>query len=117
MNSVDTNCKIQPHLKVSQQRHREMPTALVTIGSTLFDDLISVFEPGGAVFKALEDAHFERLIIQYGKGSSPRRSTGSKLKVEAFPFSDEIDKLIAHSDLVISHAGEQSPALRRNSEV
>ena len=82
-----------------------MPTALVTVGSTLFEDLISVFEPGGALFKALEDAHFDKVIVQYGKGTPPRRATGSNLKVEAFSFNDNIDKLIAESGLVISHAG------------
>jgi UDP-N-acetylglucosamine transferase subunit ALG13 len=92
-----------------------MPTVLVTVGSTLFDDLINVFQPDGAVFKALEEAHLDKLIIQYGKGSPPRKASGSKLRVEAFPFSDEIDKLIAESDLVISHAGEHSRSLCRPS--
>lgn len=84
-----------------------MRTALITVGSTHFDDLIRAFEPEGAVFKALEEAHFERLILQYGKGTSPQTSSPSgRLQIDAFRFNDEIDKLVASSDLVISHAGE-----------
>jgi UDP-N-acetylglucosamine transferase subunit ALG13 len=92
-----------------------MPTALVTVGSTLFPDLIAAFDPSGEVFKALQDAHFDKLLVQYGNGSPPRTaSVGGALQVDAFRFSDEIDTLIAKSDLVISHAGSSfhlSPAL------
>lgn len=56
--------------------------------------------------KALEDAHFDKVLVQYGRGRPPRTAAGSKLDVGAFAFSDNIDKLIAESDLVISHAGE-----------
>lgn len=83
-----------------------MPTALITVGSTLFPDLVAALDPSGAVFKALEEAHFDKLLIQYGSGTPPPiASTTGKLQVNAFRYSDEIDTLIGESDLVISHAG------------
>ncbi|KAJ9112362.1 hypothetical protein QFC19_000782 [Naganishia cerealis] len=87
-----------------------MPTVLVTVGSTLFDDLTLAFAPEGEVIKALKDAKFDKLLLQYGKGSLPltELSTGGDLQTEAFRFSDEIDELIRKSDLVVSHAGSGS---------
>ncbi|KAJ9114846.1 hypothetical protein QFC20_001217 [Naganishia adeliensis] len=86
-----------------------MPTALVTVGSTLFPDLIAAFDPSGAVFQALEEGHFDKLLIQYGNGTPPPTpSATGKLQVDAFPFSDGIDRLIGESELVISHAGSGS---------
>ncbi|KAJ9120713.1 hypothetical protein QFC22_002644 [Naganishia vaughanmartiniae] len=84
-----------------------MHTVLVTVGSTLFDDLTHAFSP--EVIKALKEAKFDKLVLQYGKGSLPSNniSTGD-LQVDAFRYSDEIDALIAKSDLVISHAGAGS---------
>lgn len=92
-----------------------MPTALVTVGSTLFPDLIAAFDPSGAVFKALEEAHFDKLLIQYGNGTPPPTpSATGKLQIYAFPFSDGIDRLIGESDLVISHAGSCNLSLQHN---
>ncbi|KAJ9105473.1 hypothetical protein QFC21_001844 [Naganishia friedmannii] len=85
-----------------------MSTVLVTVGSTLFDDLIHAFAPKGAVIKALKEAKFDKLLLQYGKGSSPVANISSgDLQVDVFRFSDDIDALIAKSDLVISHAGRK----------
>lgn len=84
-----------------------MPTVLVTVGSTLFDDLIHAFASKGEVIKALQDAKFDKVLLQYGKGCLPSINTSTEdLRVETFRYSDEIDALIAKSDLVISHAGE-----------
>lgn len=92
-----------------------MPTALVTVGSTLFPDLIAAFDAAGEVLEALQNAHFDKLLIQYGNGSPPRQSSEvGSLKVDAFRFSDEIDTLIAQSDLVVSHAGWSCPFLRND---
>jgi UDP-N-acetylglucosamine transferase subunit ALG13 len=84
-----------------------MPTVLVTVGSTLFDDLTHAFAPRGEVIKALQEAKFDKLLLQYGKGSlSSKDFNTGDLQVDVFRYSDEIDALIEQSDLVISHAGE-----------
>jgi UDP-N-acetylglucosamine transferase subunit ALG13 len=88
-------------------------TCLVTVGTTCFDALIEVLDThADSVLDFLESNGFNRLLIQYGRGDVKptqlcKKSVERKaaVQVDAVKFVEAFDKIIASSDLVISHAG------------
>lgn len=108
-------------------------TALLTVGSTQFDDLVkAALEP--ASLQALRNHGITRFIVQYGEGNirqilryvaldpeggfptvsggvSCTINTGEDVHVEMYPFLDDIDQRMSSADIVISHAG-RSPCIR-----
>jgi len=109
--------------------------ALLTVGSTHFDELVkAALDP--AALAALRDQGITSLVVQYGAGNirqilryvalDPEEGfptvsggvtctikTGEAVNVEMHPFLDDIDERMGLSDLVISHAG----GLHMNSPV
>ena len=96
-------------------------TALVTVGSTLFDALIRAVD-SLEVAEALKDRGYSKLIIQLGNGNhlpstlllAGRGSDAGSgqaengLLVEWFRFTPTLAKHIETASLVISHAGSAS---------
>lgn len=82
------------------------PTAIVTVGSTRFDELIrTVDDP--AFLEILQEAGIRRLVIQKGAGEYlPQRiATAGGLDIEVLEYSPQLPKRIRDAALVISHAG------------
>lgn len=108
----------------------EFKTALLTVGSTQFDDLVkAALEP--VALEALRQRGITRFVVQYGEGNirqilryvalepeggfptvsggvSCMIRTGEGVSVEMYPFLEDIDARMAQSDLVICHAGVPS---------
>lgn len=102
-------------------------TALLTVGSTHFDDLVkAALEP--VALEALRQRGVSRFIVQYGEGNirqilryvalepeggfptvsggvSCTIKTGEAVIVEMYPFLEDIDGRMGQADLVICHAG------------
>jgi beta-1,4-N-acetylglucosaminyltransferase len=85
--------------------------ALVTVGTTQFDELIQELESRADEFcKALVRRGVKKLFVQFGKGSVEPvllKSAAEKLfdQVEVFRFKPLLKELIGENTLVISHAG------------
>lgn len=103
--------------------------ALLTVGSTHFDDLVkAALEP--TALEALSQQGITRFIVQYGQGDirqilryvalEPEEGfpvvsggitatikTSQGVIVEMYPFMDDIEERMTKADIVISHAGEK----------
>lgn len=75
-------------------------TALITVGSTKFDDLIS---QAADISQALSKQGYHSVVIQHGKSRLPEGLPGNVK--ETFDYTDSLSKYVEQSDLVISHAG------------
>ncbi|TIA71882.1 hypothetical protein E3P94_00216 [Wallemia ichthyophaga] len=75
-------------------------TALITVGSTKFDGLIS---QAVEISQALSKQGYHSLVIQHGKSKLPEGLPGSVK--ETFEYSDSLSKYIDNADIIISHAG------------
>lgn len=92
-------------------------TVLVTVGSTLFDALVSAVD-SLEVADTLVERGYSKLVIQLGSGQYlPKnlfRNGGSHcvldngLAVEWFRFAPSLKEHLAEAALVISHAGSAS---------
>lgn len=94
---------------------------LVTTGATIgFDGLIAGVL-NATVIESLVDAGFTEVIVQYGHSGDAfnERAKQARIKVNGFPFSDDIRGQIRDADLVISHAGTGSiiDALREKKKL
>jgi UDP-N-acetylglucosamine transferase subunit ALG13 len=115
---------IRPDDALSRASKGQGRSALLTVGSTSFPDLIAAVLARPAL-NALRAAGFDELLVQYGRSALPpgwistgRPATGltpEGLTVTPFSFRDGIEDLYPGVDLVISHAGASlrpsSPAL------
>lgn len=107
-----------------------MTTLLVTVGSTLFNDLIhAVLE--NTTLRLLSSLGVKNLVVQYGNGKLPAglfqkgevdakgegrvvfrikepgmEGDGESLSVKVLRFTDDLAGLIESSDMVVSHAGQ-----------
>lgn len=83
-------------------------TVLVTVGSTLFQDLTNaVLER--ETLDILSDLGFTLVMVQYGSAVMPRTIQaphGMTVKTEA--YIKDLEALFATVDLIISHAGSGS---------
>ena len=82
---------------------------LVTVGSTLFQDLTDVvLQP--VFLRTLSSLGYGSMIVQYGsaqlKWTGPDNISG--ITIETKPYISDIDQVFASSDLIISHAGSGS---------
>lgn len=75
-------------------------TALITVGSTKFDGLIS---QAVEISQALSKQGYHSLVIQHGKSKLPEGLPGSVK--ETFEYSDSLSNYIDNADIIISHAG------------
>ncbi|CAE7374616.1 ALG13 [Symbiodinium pilosum] len=77
----------------------------VTVGTTSFDDLVKAVDTEAFHEKA-QALGFERLVVQFGRGSHRPRQLG--LKTESFGLKPSLDEEMKSASLVISHAGAGS---------
>lgn len=82
-------------------------TLFVTVGTTLFDKLISAASSSQAL--AWMQAHgYTRLVMQYGKGAEPcipQDISFDNIDIESYRFRPTLDKDMKDADLILSHAG------------
>lgn len=86
--------------------------ALVTVGSTGFDDLIK-FVTNENVLSTLYELGYDHLTIQYGSSQAVynyqvgRISTMSSRTpvIEGYDYKPDLKGDMAESDLIVSHAG------------
>ncbi|VDL16231.1 unnamed protein product [Hymenolepis diminuta] len=76
----------------------------VTVGTTLFDDLIEVVNTK-KFHIALFNLGYKKLFIQYGNGSIVPSIPDSPLEVDAFRYKTNLSSIFSESCLVISHGG------------
>ena len=81
-----------------------MAEVFVTVGTTKFEELIEVVRslPLREELRALS---FDKLVVQYGRGSLPVFEGGSDLVEEVFDFKPSILPYFTSASLVISHGG------------
>lgn len=116
----------------SKQLHQKR-CVFVTVGTTLFDSLISVICTPSFIHKLISHG-YDKIIIQYGKGSIPPSSpflhgttdptctgggqcregickdnlTGKSLSYEIYNFKNSLHDDMEQADLILSHAGAGS---------
>mmetsp|Transcript_19805 Transcript_19805/g.33734 ORF Transcript_19805/g.33734 Transcript_19805/m.33734 type:complete len:87 (+) Transcript_19805:1270-1530(+) len=78
-------------------------SVFVTVGTTLFEDLISTIQEP-SICKELSQQGFKQLNVQYGKGKPPTFGKPS-LETNSFDFQPSILQYINDAELVISHGG------------
>ncbi|KAI7690473.1 UDP-N-acetylglucosamine transferase subunit alg13 [Sarcoptes scabiei] len=88
---------------------------LVTVGTTRFDQLISLLiDP--KIVKILIEIGCRNLMIQYGNYFDPDAlnllKTLSEINVEIFDYVESLEPYIKQADLVIGHAGTSLEVLR-----
>nr|CDS34467.1 UDP N acetylglucosamine transferase subunit [Hymenolepis microstoma]CUU97827.1 UDP N acetylglucosamine transferase subunit [Hymenolepis microstoma] len=76
----------------------------VTVGTTLFDDLIEVVDTK-KFHTALFNLGYKKIFIQYGNGSIVPSVPDSPLEIDAFRFRTNLSSIFSQSSLVISHGG------------
>jgi len=77
----------------------------VTVGTTLFEDLISVVDTP-AFCTLIKKLGYTGLHIQHGKGKRPQNVVASDgFEIQIFDFKKSLAQEIASSELVIGHAG------------
>ena len=94
--------------------HTASARAVVTVGTTSFDDLVHAVCTED-VIRALKRKGYDGLHVQIGRGSAP--SSVDKLRalaralsfsLEIYDYIDDFDAFLRASKLVISHAGAGS---------
>lgn len=81
--------------------------ALVTVGSTKFDDLIDTVASEDFL-AGLSANGYTRLVVQYGNSNlrqSFRDETSHGVKVTAWRFKPSLSEEYLAADLIVSHAG------------
>jgi len=88
----------------------------VTVGTTLFDDLVREVD-SRSFHRVARELGFQKLVIQYGNGlhipslgdeASSNDHDDELLPLEAYRFKPTLDEDVAQAALVISHAGAGS---------
>lgn len=80
-------------------------TVFVTVGTTEFDQLISVISSSEAL-RVLKSLGYQRLVLQIGRGKfEPESGVREGLQVTVYRYKSSIKDDIVNSDLIISHAG------------
>ncbi|XP_050033583.1 UDP-N-acetylglucosamine transferase subunit ALG13 [Dermacentor andersoni] len=84
-----------------------MKTVFVTVGTTSFDELIeTVVSP--EVLAVLNSQGYTKVLLQVGKGSTPKVEGHVEPSVESYNFKDSLTRDINEASLVISHGGAGS---------
>jgi len=96
--------------------------ALVTVGSTVFDELIQAIDCD-EFLAVVQHLGFRKLTVQHGATALRlqclRTGPVGGVEVECLTYSPEVPRLIAEAGLVVSHAGAGSllDALRSSARV
>lgn len=82
-------------------------TVFITVGTTLFDELIQTLDQQEIV-KQLVDAGYTNIKVQTGKGKhDPTVIKNYKgVKAEVYDYKPSLMEDIRSADLIISHAGK-----------
>lgn len=84
-----------------------MKTVFVTVGTTSFDELIeTVVSP--EVLAVLKNQGYTKVLLQVGKGNTPKVDGSVEPSVESYNFKDSLTRDINEASLVISHGGAGS---------
>lgn len=86
-----------------------IPTAIVTVGSTLFDALIEAVD-NPEFLKVLRDQGIRRLKVQRGAGRyQPKHlATGHDIEVQIVEYTPDLPSEMRSAALIVSHAGAGS---------
>ncbi|OQR90742.1 UDP-N-acetylglucosamine transferase subunit [Thraustotheca clavata] len=76
----------------------------VTVGTTLFDELVAAVD-SLAVYEALLAKGFTSIIFQIGRGTYEPKHAPPALAMSFYRYNTEYKRDIAATSLVISHAG------------
>lgn len=79
-------------------------TIMVTVGTTQFDDLVSCVTTDQAL-QSIASIGFNRLLIQYGKGTKPKNNYHHGIQIDSYDFKPSLDTDLLQADLILSHAG------------
>jgi beta-1,4-N-acetylglucosaminyltransferase len=80
-------------------------TVFVTVGTTEFDQLISVISSPESL-RVLRSLGYQRLVLQIGRGKfEPESGVREGIQVTVYRYKSSIKEDITSSDLIISHAG------------
>ena len=82
-------------------------TIFVTVGTTLFDKLISAASSSQAL-GWMQDHGYTRLVMQYGKGVEPpipQDGSSRNIEIVTYRFRPTLDEDMKDADLILSHAG------------
>lgn len=102
-----------------------MKTVFVTVGTTSFDDLIDTIISSDVLnvrtytrtslsnklytlsffLQVLKSQGYTKILLQVGKGNTPKVDSYVEPSVESYNFKDSITRDINEASLVISHAG------------
>ena len=88
-----------------------MKHVFVTVGSTLFDDLIKTVT-SAPILQALNSMGYTSMQIQYGIGQAPSiPECTAGISITTFNLLPSLADAIAKADLIIGHAVTDSSAL------
>ena len=80
-------------------------TVFVTVGTTVFEALVEGVLTNQALDWMVSNG-FERLVIQYGKGTKPELSgCNHSLAIDVYDFKPNLQEDMRRADLILSHAG------------
>ncbi|XP_018421134.1 PREDICTED: UDP-N-acetylglucosamine transferase subunit ALG13 homolog isoform X1 [Nanorana parkeri] len=80
----------------------------VTVGTTSFDELITVISSDRCT-SILRELGYNRMILQIGRGTvEPEPYSTPNFTMDVFRYKDSLAQDIRNADLVISHAGAGS---------
>uniref|UniRef100_A0A7S1D4U2 UDP-N-acetylglucosamine transferase subunit ALG13 n=1 Tax=Cyclophora tenuis TaxID=216820 RepID=A0A7S1D4U2_CYCTE len=79
-------------------------TIFVTVGTTLFDQLIEGVTQPEAI-KWMKKNGYTTLVIQYGKGAEPTIPKDCPVSCRCYRFQSSLEADMKQADLIISHAG------------
>ncbi|XP_044283276.1 UDP-N-acetylglucosamine transferase subunit ALG13 homolog [Varanus komodoensis] len=86
----------------------DMRTALVTVGTTSFDELVAAATAPDAL-QVLQELGYNHLVLQVGRGTvCPDSVCTDTFSLEVFRFKNSLLEDVQSADLVISHAGAGS---------
>ncbi|XP_040589272.1 UDP-N-acetylglucosamine transferase subunit ALG13 homolog [Mesocricetus auratus] len=85
-----------------------MKSALVTVGTTSFDDLIESVVTNDSL-RILKSLGYKRLVLQIGRGTLvPESFSSDSFTLDVYRYKDSFKEDLQQADLVISHAGAGS---------
>ena len=85
----------------------EEKIVFVTVGTTQFNALIEVVCQESFLHQLKLDG-FTKVILQYGRGRAPSKSTTSGITMEYFDFAPSLQSYMSRACVILCHAGAGS---------
>lgn len=83
-------------------------TCFVTVGTTQFDELITIIDDSKLQHLLQDKYGVHRLVIQHGRGILRAASRIEGLRVDSYDFKSSLQEDMMQADLIVSHAGAGS---------